>query len=168
MSPQTLVEPNKQMSDSHSVFLQLYQSIVDTYKVLKPLENKVLEYEKRLKEGHITPFEAQLMKSDMDKVLGMYDKLEKTSNDIREMRKHPSYSKEGEVNAIIETKIYLLAEGFKAHSHMMSSKTAKERVEHADTAAGLSHAEDLISAHASEIGEEFEKIKKELSARKLL
>jgi hypothetical protein len=161
MSPEALLEHPEKM-------LQLYQSIVNTYKELKPLENTVLEYEKRLKEGNITKFEAQLVKMDMDKVLEMYAKLEKTSNEIREARKLFSYSKEGEVNAIIETKIYLLAEGFKAHSHMMSSKTPQERIKYADAAEGLSHAEDIISAHAAEIGEEFEKIRKELSARKLL
>lgn len=167
MSPQTLLEPNQERLDSHRLFSELYRSIVDTYKELKPLENKVLDYEKKLKEGKISPFEAQLLKSDMERVLGMYDKLEKTSNDIRESRKLPSYSKESEVNAIMETKVYLLAEAFKAHSHMMSSETTYERMKHAHAMEGLSHAEDIISVHISEMGEEFEKIKKELAERKL-
>lgn len=165
---QKMAEPRKEIIDSYRMFLQGYQSIVDTYRELKPIENRVLEYEKRLKEGKITKFEAELLKSDMEKVLGMYEKLEKTSDEIRQARKLSFYSKENEVNAIVETKVYLLAEGFKAHSHMMSSKTPQERLKYAHAAEGLSYAEDIISMHAEEIGEEFEKIRKELSARKLL
>ena len=166
MSSQTLAEPRKEM-DSHRLFLQSYQSIAETCKQLVPLEKRVLLCEEKLKEGKISPFEAQLLKKDMNDVLAMYDKLDKISNEIRGLRALPSYSKEDEVNAIIETKTYLLAESFKAHSHMMSSKTSYERVRHAHTAEGLSLAEELIAGHISEMGEEFEKIKKELSARKL-
>lgn len=153
--------------DSHQRFLQLYKSISDTCKELAPLEKKVLEYEEKLKQGKISPFEAQLLKKDMNQVLEMYDKLEKTSNDIRELRKQSPNESESEINAILDAKTYLYIEGMRAHSRMMGSETPHERLRHAEIIRGLNLAEEIISGHISEMGEEFEKIKKELSARKL-
>jgi hypothetical protein len=168
MSPQqALLEPHGEKMDSHQKFAQLYKSISDVCKELVPLETKVLKYGEKLKEGKISPFEAELLKADMNKVLGFYDKLEKASDDIRELRKLNPDDQQNEINAIIETKTYISIEGMRAHSRMMGSETSHERLKHAETMEGLSLAEDIIAGHISEMGVEFEKIKRELSARKL-
>lgn len=166
MSYQTLAEPHKE--EFHKQFLHHYKSLVDTCKELVPLERKVLRYGEKLHEGSISPLEVQLLKKDMDRVLELYDKLEKTSGEIREMRKKlPADQREQEVNAIIDTKAYLYIEGMRTHSRMMGSRTESERKMHADIMEGLSLAESIISTHHSEIEDEVKKIKKELSERKL-
>ncbi|MEM3555907.1 MAG: hypothetical protein QXF56_04285 [Candidatus Micrarchaeia archaeon] len=163
MSVQTL-----EKEESYQKFIQHYKSIVDVCKELVPLEKKVLKYENKLNEGRISPFEVQLLKKDMDRVLELYDKLEKTSKEIRELRKQlPPEQKENEVKAIVDTKAYLYIEGMRTHSRMMGSRREEERVMHAEIMEGLNFAENIISNHHSEIQEEIEKIKKELSARKL-
>ena len=167
MSLQTLAEPHREKMDSHQQFLQLYKSISDACKELVPLEKKVMGYEKKLKEGNISPFEAQLLKKDMGRVLELYDAIEKTSQSIRELRQLQPNDKENEVNAIIETKTYLCIEGMRTHSHMMGSKTSHERMEHTETMEGLSLAEKKITELVSEIGEDYETIKKDLLKHKL-
>lgn len=159
----------EQKEDYHQKFVQQYKSIVDICKELVPLEKKVLKYESKLQEGRISPFEVQLLKKDMDRVLELYNKMEKVSNEIREMRKQlPPEQRETEVKAIADTKAYLYIEGMRTHSRMMGSRSESERVMHAETMEGLSLAENIISTHHMEIEEEIKKIKEELSARKLI
>jgi len=149
-SPQALADLKGERLDSHQRFLELYSSIVDDYRKLVPLEETVLSFKKKVSEGKISNLEVNLLKKDMDEVLQMYDKLEKTSADIVALRKqiHPS-ERENEVNAIIKTKAYIF-------ESLCKNPSAEK---------GLKLAEELIEEHHKEIQAEFDEIRRNISKR---
>ena len=153
-SPQALADLKGERLDSHQRFLELYSSIVDDYRKLVPLEETVLSFKKKVSEGKISNLEVNLLKKDMDEVLQMYDKLEKTSADIVALRKqiqeaeHPR-ERENEVNAIIKTKAYIF-------ESLCKNPSAEK---------GLKLAEELIEEHHKEIQAEFDEIRRNISKR---
>ncbi|MCX6775925.1 MAG: hypothetical protein NT130_03705 [Candidatus Micrarchaeota archaeon] len=144
---QTLVPPGERL-DSQQKFLELYKSLADTCKKLIPLEEKVLSFQKKVTEGQISVLEAKLLKKDMDEVLALYGKVEKTSADIVALRKQiPPNEAENEVNAIIKTKAYI----FKS----LCKNPAEEK--------GLKFADRIIEEHHKEVLAKLDEMKRDIS-----
>jgi hypothetical protein len=140
--------------DSHQKFLELYKSLADTCKMLIPLEEKVLSFNKKVTEGQISAFEAKLLKKDMDEVFALYGKVEKTSAEIVALRKqiHPNEAEndvnaENEVNAIIKTKAYIF--------ESLCKNPAEEK--------GLKFADQIIEEHHKEVLAKLDEMKRNLS-----
>lgn len=167
MSPQ-LLEQNAERMDSRQKFLELYKFITDTLKEIVPLEKRVFpvfdEYKKKLDEGKISKFDLHLnpelrdLKDNINELDALHEKLERTSNAIRELRSKLSPAeRENEVNAIIESKTYLQIEQMRVHSRMMSSATPQERMKHADEMEGLYRADVTIEEFNTEMKGELKK-----------
>jgi len=153
MSPQqALADLRGDRLDSSQKFLELYKSIVETCEKIAPLQETVLGFKKKVEERQVTPSEAKTLRKDMDEVLQLYEKLEKTSAEIISLRKqiHPN-ERENEVNVIIETKAYL----FKA----LCNNPAAEK--------GLKHAEEVIEERHKEIKAQFDEITRNISKHAL-
>ncbi|NYZ78976.1 hypothetical protein H0N99_02410 [Candidatus Micrarchaeota archaeon] len=106
MSPQqALLEPPEKVTESQNKFAELYKTMSSTNRELGPLEKKILEFEEKLKGGRISRSEAEDLKKKMDRVLVLYDELEKTSKGIHELRKQlpPSEGVQGELKAVDNT-----------------------------------------------------------------